>query len=324
MARHRTALTVAIAASVILAACGSDEQSSNTGAGGGAEPTLEVQASFYPLAWMAERVGGDQVQVSNLTPPGAEAHDLELTPSDVAALATADVVVYLSGFQPAVDDAMAETEATTFDAADSARMDLTFTGEHDDEHEGEAHSQDEAHDEEPEGATDPHFWLDPTRIADVAAAFADALGEADPDNAATYTDNAEDLASDLEVLDAEMADGLADCERRELVTSHSAFAYLADRYDLEQVGIAGLSPNDEPSPADLADLTEFVADNDVKTIYFETLVSPAVAETLATETGASTAMLDPLEGLTDESNGEDYLAVMRSNLASLQAGQPCP
>jgi zinc transport system substrate-binding protein len=161
-------------------------------------------------------------------------------------------------------------------------------------------------------------------MASVATALADVLAEADPDNATTYADNAQDAVTNLEALDADLAEGLADCERRDLVTSHRAFGYLADRYDLAQVGIAGLSPSDEPSPADLAALADFVEDNDVNTIYFETLVSPAVAETLASETGTATAVLDPLEGLTDESEGDDYLAVMRSNLASLRAGQPCP
>ncbi|MBA2550128.1 MAG: zinc ABC transporter substrate-binding protein, partial [Nocardioidaceae bacterium] len=147
--------------------------------------------------------------------------------------------------------------------------------------------------------------------------------EVDPDGAQEYEENAADLRADLEALDEEMTTGLSDCESTTLVTSHQAFGYLADRYGFTQLGISGLSPEDESSPAELAEVTDFVSDNDVETIYFETLVSPDVAHTVADETGALTATLDPLEGLTDESAGEDYLEVMRANLATLREGQSC-
>ena len=160
-------------------------------------------------------------------------------------------------------------------------------------------------------------------MAEVATAFADALAEADPAHADEYRANAEAVAADLGALDAELEAGLADCERTELVTSHEAFGYLARRYGLEQVGITGLTPDADPSPNDLAEVADFVEEHGVTTIYFETLTSPAVAETLASEAGATTAVLDPLEGLTDESQGADYLEVMRSNLATLQTGQGC-
>lgn len=328
MARTR-ALTlpasVAIGA-LLLAGCGSDATETDAGADPGA---VTVQASFYPLAWMAERVGGDLVEVTNLTPSGAEAHDLELTPRDVASLSEADVIVLLSGFQPAVDDAAEGADGTVFDAADHADLSLTIEGDGHDHGEEDAHAEEEgAHSEEDahaeEEGVDPHFWLDPTRLAAVGEAFADALAEVDPDNADAYAANAEALAAELADLDAEIEAGVASCERKELVTSHGAFGYFADRYGFEPVGIAGLSPDAEPSAGRLAELAEFVADNDVRTIYFETLVSPDLAETLASETGAETAVLDPLEGLSDASEGADYLEVMRANLASVQAGQPCP
>lgn len=311
---RRTTLRAAVAALAVvgLASCGSE-----SGSGSGSGGALQVQASFYPLQWVVERVGGGQVDVANLTPPGAEPHDLELSPKSTAALADADLVVYLSGFQPAVDDAIATVDAQALDAADVVELDLTAS---DDGHD-HGHDEEAAHDEE--AGVDPHFWLDPTRLVSVVDAVADSLSELDPGNEERFRTNAADAVADLEELDGEFEEGLAECESRDLVTSHQAFGYLAQRYDLEQVGISGLSPEEEPSAADLAEVVEFVKDRNVRTIYFETLISPAVAETVASETGARTAVLDPIEGLSDASDGTDYLEVMRANLASLRSGQPC-
>lgn len=289
---------------------GTTARSSNTS--GPAAGRIDVVASFYPLQWITDRVGGDRVAASSLTPPGAEPHDLELTPTDVARATDADLVVFLSGFQPAVDEAVAGATGKTFDATQSADLSLTFTPIE----EGKQH-EDEA------GATDPHFWLDPLRLAGVADALAQTLGTIDPANAAVFTANAQALRSDLVALDAEFKAGLGSCADKNLVTSHNAFGYLAQRYGFEQVGITGLTPEEEPSPADLAAVTEFVRANNVRTIYFETLVSPAIAQTVAAESGAATAVLDPIEGLSDESEGDNYLEVMRANLANLKTGQSC-
>ncbi|MGY1631221.1 metal ABC transporter substrate-binding protein [Geodermatophilus sp. SYSU D01186] len=311
-----TATAAACAAALLLTACGGDDATS-TGTGEG----LTVVAGFYPLQWAAERVGGDRVDVSSLTPPGAEAHDLELTPQDVAAVGEADVLVYLAGFQPALDEA-AESEAgdAAWDAGQAADLSLT-SEEH--SHDGEEEHAEEGHADEGEEPVDPHFWLDPTRLAAVGDALAAELGEQDPDGAATYEENAAALRADLEALDAEMQAGLANCAVPTLVTSHDAFGYLAARYGLEVVGISGLSPSQEPSPAQLAEISTLVRERGVTTVYTETLVDPAVAETVAEEAGVRTAVLDPLEGLTDESAGADYLSVMREDLATLQEGQGC-
>jgi len=295
----------------LLAACGTDEGAGADGDSGG--DALSIQAAFYPLQWITEQIGGDAVSVEGMTPPGAEPHDLELTPQDVAAMGEADLVVYLSDFQPAVDDAVDQQASdTSFDAAEHTDLELTYTPIEEGEEEA-----DEA------GATDPHFWLDPMHLADVADALAERLGELDADNADTFTEHAAELRNSLEELDTEFTDGLATCENTDLVTSHNAFGYLAQAYGLTQVGITGLTPEEEPSAADLAEVADFVEENDVRTIYYETLVSPAIADAVAAETGAQTALLDPLEGLTDESQGSDYLEVMRSNLDNLRAGQPC-
>lgn len=304
---HRLRLAcLALAGTLTLAACsgGTDQTpDAETGSQG-----WTVAAAFYPLQFVAESVGGDLVSVTNLTKPGAEPHDLELAPQDLGQLADADLAVYLDGFQPAVDDAVAQKSSG--EALDvSAAADLSLTAV-DDDHGGEE-------------VTDPHFWLDPLRLADVGDAVASSLSQLDPPAQATFEANAETLRSRLERLDAAFRKGLSDCDRRQLVTSHTAFGYLADAYELEQVGLTGLTPETEPNPQELADVTTFVRDNDVQTIFYETLVSPDVAETVAQSTGASTSVLDPLEGLSDESAGDDYLQVMQSNLTNLQEGLPC-
>jgi zinc transport system substrate-binding protein len=320
-------LSVALAAgALLLSGCGADE-ADGAGVAQDAEGRATVLAGFYPLEFVTGRVGGDRVSVSSLTPPGVEAHDLELTPRDVAGIGESDLVVYLEGFQPAVDEAVSqEASDSAFEVGAVAGLDVE-AGEHshdqDDEPHGDETHRDEAHEDDHDG-TDPHFWLDPTKLAAVAEGTADRLAELDPEGEQEFRDNADALVAELEALDEEMTAGLSTCETRTMVVSHEAYGYLAARYDLEQVGIAGLTPDDEPSAAQMAELVTFVRDSDIRTVYYETLVSPAVAETIATEAGVETAVLDPIEGLTDESQGADYLEVMRANLANLQAGQPCP
>ncbi len=291
-----------------LAACGSTDSS-----GSGSDGRLQVTASFYPLQWATEQIGGDHVDVASLTPPGAEPHDLELTPKQVGGLGEAALVVYASGFQPAVDDAVrAAAPKTGLDVAPAADLTIAATGE-------------EATPGAPvdNAVMDPHFWLDPVRFEAVALAIRDRLVAADPTNAATYAAGADRLVAELTALDQEFATGLADCTQTYLVTSHTAFAYLAQRYGLQQEGISGVNPDVEPSAATLRKITELVREKGITTIYTETLASPALADTVARETGATTAVLDPIGGLTDTSRGTDYLEVMRSNLATLETGQQC-
>lgn len=303
-----TAAVAVTSAAALLTGCGADE-------GSGTESgRLTVLAGFYPLEWTAARVGGGLVSVSSLTPPGAEAHDVELAPQDVAAVSEADLLVYLDGFQPALDEA-ARSEGSDHAWEAGQAADLLAGPAPVDPADGER-AEDDA-------AVDPHFWLDPTRLASVGDALAERLTEVDPDNAATYEENAAALRADLEELDREIQTALSSCTVSTLVTGHDAFGYLGDRYGLEVVGISGLSPSQEPSASQLAELATLVRERGVTTVYTETLVDPAVAETVAEEAGARTAVLDPIEGLTDESQGEDYLQVMRANLATLQEGQSC-
>ena len=321
----RSLLVLTAASALVLSACGSDTDApagTDTGTGAAAaEATLDVAAAFYPLQLAVERVGGDRVAVTSLTTPGAEPHDVELTPREVGGLTSADLVVYLSGFQPAIDAAVETTApGAGFDVAEHADLTIAATDDGHD-HSGETEEEHAAHTDEQ--ATDPHFWLDPTRYASVADAIADRLAELDPEGAEDYAANADAFTAELEALDEEFATTLATCTHRDLVTGHAAFGYLADRYDLTQVGIAGLSPDLEPSAAQIRELVEHVRESGVTTVYAETLVSPALTETIAREAGAQVAVLDPIEGLTDASAGEDYFEIMRANLQTLRQGQEC-
>ena len=271
---------------------------------------VSVVASFYPLAEAASKVGGDLVSVQNLTPPGVEPHDLELAPDDIEAIATADVIVYLGGgFQPAAEDALAEAEhAVTVDALNAVATNAAPASEAE------------------EGLTvDPHVWLDPARYEEIVRAVADALAKADPANEATYAANAQAYVAQIAALDEEFRTGLSDCERTTIVTSHEAFGYLADAYGLTQVGILCLSPESEPYPSRLSELKVLDEREGVTTIFAEELVSPKVAETLASEAGVQVAVLNPIESLTDaqEKAGEDYLSLMRENLDTLRKALDC-
>jgi zinc transport system substrate-binding protein len=254
-----------------------------------------IVAAFYPLEYVAAAVGGATVDVTGLTPPGAEPHDLELTTDQVRRVADADVVVYLRGFQPQVDETVDQQAADA--AFDASQV-------------------------EPLRDADPHVWLDPTRLATIADRLADRLAGLDPGGAAGYRARSADLRAALEGLDREYADGLKTCARREIVTSHAAFGYLAQRYGLRQIAISGLSPEEEPSPQRLADVARQARDLGVTTIFFETLVSPKVAETLAREVGAVAAVLDPIEGLSPGGTG-DYVTGMRDNLGRLRTALGC-
>ena len=267
-----------------------------------------VVASFYPLAYAAQQIGGDAVAVTDLTPLGAEPHDVDLRARDVRRIQEADLVLYLgSGFQPAVERAVRDAQGTTIDFLEG--IDLRAPEEHEDGH---------AEDEEPEHeeTADPHVWLDPLLYARIARRLGEELDR---------QGQGEAFAARLEALDDEFARGLADCRRREFVTSHAAFAYLAGRYRLEQVAIAGVSPEAEPTPRELEEVTEHVREVGATTIFFETLVSPRVAETVARETGARTSVLNPIEGLTADQaeRGDDYFSLMRANLAALRSALQC-
>ena len=310
---RRLALPLSLtAAALVLSACGGG--STADGAAPGADQgTASVVAAFYPLEYAARQVGGDAASVTSLTPPGVEPHDLELSAAQVAEIASADLVLYIKGFQPAVDEAVEQQAA---DRAIDVSAGLTLlAGEAHSDEEGEAHSDEE-------GGTDPHVWLNPANMATIGTVIAERIAELVPDAAGTVEGNSTAFAQAMADLDAQYSEGLAQCASLDLVVSHEAFGYLADAYDFTQIGISGLSPEAEPSPARIREVADLVRANDVSTIYYETLVDPKVAQTLADETGVKTAVLDPLEGLVDGSDS-DYASVMKDNLATLIAGQSC-
>lgn len=305
-ALRRSLLLPLAAIAVTLSACGSAGGTPTDE--GGAANSLDALASFYPLQFVAQTVGGGAVDVGSLTPPGAEPHNLELSPAMVSDLADASAVVFASGFQPAVDEAIAQTSPEhAIDVAGVANLQTT-----------DGTSVDDA---SGYGSADPHFWLDPQRLAAVAEQVKTTFSEIDPANAQAYEANAEQLTEKLSSLSDDYAAGLASCDRRTIVVSHEAYGYLATQHNLEQMGIAGIDPESEPAPARVAKIQRVIEGEDVTTIFTESLVNPKVAETIAADLGIETAVLDPLETLADP--GSDYLSVMRHNLAALQKALGC-
>ncbi|MEA3076774.1 MAG: zinc transport system substrate-binding protein [Actinomycetota bacterium] len=286
----RRTVALFVAAIAVLGGCGKSSSPSSSSSG------VDVTAAFYPLAEVAARVGGARVHVTNMTPPGTEPHDLELTPKQVDTIESADVVVYLGKhFQPALAEAAKRSKGEKVDAL-------------------------------PEDPTDPHVWLDPVRMSGIVDRVTAALVKADDAGSLTYEANAIAYKGELATLDREFTAGLMDCARKRIVTAHEAFGYLAARYGLTQTAITGLSPESEPDPKRLAELADEVKADGTTTVFTETLVSPKVADTLAREAGVTTAVLNPLEGLTPDEvkAGASYVSVMRANLATLRTALGCP
>jgi len=312
-------LPVLLTPLLALALCGCGAEASGTGtAGTGASGTtassgsgspLHVATAFYPLEYLAARLGGDAATVEDLTAPGAEPHDLELTPQQVGRLSSDDLVVYLHGFQPAVDEAVEQQ------AQDAALDVATATSQQD----GYVPVE-EGVEQADEGGLDPHVWLDPEKYAEIAAAVGARLEQLAPAQAGAIATRTEQLRGELTALDGEFTRGLAHCERDEIVTSHNAFGYLAAAYGLQQISITGLTPEQEPSPGRLADVATYAEEHGVTTIFFEELVSPAVAQALADEVGAQAVELSPLEGAPEQG---DYLTQMRVDLKTLQTALGC-
>lgn len=260
---------------------------------------VSVVANFFPVAEAAARVGGEFVEVRNLTPAGVEPHDFELRSTDVDRIEDAGVVFYVgSGFQPGVAAAVKRRDGVTVDVA--ARL---FDGD----------------------ASDPHFWLDPELMTEAVDRVRAGLAKADPEHATAFTANAAAYKQELSTVDAEYSATLASCARREIVTAHAAFSRLADRYGLVQHAITGVSPDAEPDPQRLGELSDLIKREGVTTVFYEELVPREFADTLARDAGVKVAVLSPIEGLTKKQvdAGDTYISVMRSNLAALRAALDC-
>lgn len=288
------------------------------------EKKLNVMASFYPMYDFATKVGGDKVEVTNMVPAGTEPHDWEPAATDVKNLEEADVFIYNgAGMEHWTEDVLGALDNKELKVVEASRGLTLLEGKEEDEEETEDSSSDsDASDEstDSEITYDPHVWLNPLNAKAEMENIKNAFVEADPDNKDYYEQNYETYAEKFDQLDKEYKDGLADTKSKDLITSHEAFGYLCQAYGLNQVGIEGLSPDSEPDASRMNEIIKFAKENNVKTIFFEELVSPKVSETIADEIGAKTAVLNPLEGLTDDeiSAGEDYFSVMESNLKTIE------
>ena len=304
-----------IAASLILAACSSTQETATPEeTTEGATEKIQIVAGFYPLAFAAEGVAGDLAEVVSLAGPGVEPHDLELTPGDVAKINDADLVIYIPEFIPALDAVVKTLDQSK---VINATQGISLISGYSDSHEGEeGHSEEEGHSDE--SATDPHIWLNPSNMVLIGNSIAKALNTLTSESA--IDENRSSFENALTTLATDYTTKLANCSIKALVVSHEAFGYIADAYGFEQVGISGLSPEAEPSPARLAEVAKIAKAENATTIYYESLVDPKVAKTLAVELKISAEMLDPLE--SPPASG-DYLSVMAQNLDTLVKGQVC-
>ena len=289
-------VTVALLLTAALAGACSPSQ--------GAGSKVSVTAAFYPLAFLAEKIGGSAASVTNLTPPGAEPHDLELRPRDVASIRNADLILYLRGLQPGVDDAV---KTITYHARAFNALSLIPL----------RHLAD--------GSVDPHFWLDPTLFTKAAAAIEQRFEQAAPADAGVFQHNLIQLDAQLGQLDRDFRSGLAECARHEIFTGHTAFGYLAARYGLRQIGITGLNPEAEPTPKQLTQIIQLARQLRPKVVFAEALVSSRSVDAVARAIGATVHVLNPLEGLlpAQRTAGADYLSLMSENLKTLQQGLAC-
>jgi zinc transport system substrate-binding protein len=293
---------------------------SGESAAAGSTDKFDVVASFYPMAFLAEQIGGDHVNVTTLTQPGQEPHDLEISAKQTAQLQESDAVLYLKNLQPSVDDAVAQSEIKTkIDAASLTSLEKhgNEVGGHAAEH--DEHDEHDDHENEELAGLDPHIWLDPVRYSQVAEGVGKAFEKADPDHAADYKKNTAALVKKLGDLNTRFKDGLAHTKSKVFITTHAAFGYLAERYGLTEEAINGLDPESEPSAARVKDLEKMAKADGVTTVFYETLVSDKTAKTIAGDAGLKTDVLDPIEGITSKSRGQDYFQVQEANLKALQS-----
>jgi zinc transport system substrate-binding protein len=272
------------------------------------DTTLSVVASFYPVYFFAQEVGGEKAHVVNITPTGGEPHDYEPTPQDIAAITHSRLLILVGGVE-----AWGEKIKQTLDPK---KTHVVSAGEG---------LMTQNVEEDGETIADPHVWLSPVLAQKMVDAIVVGYISVDPANTAYYTQNGESLKTKLADLDMQFEQGLSSCERKDIITSHAAFGYLASAYQLHQVPIAGLSPDAEPSPKQLAEIATFAKNNNVKYVFFERLVSPKLSQTIAHEVGAENIQFDPLEGLTSEDveNGLNYITQMKQNLVNLKVALNC-
>jgi zinc transport system substrate-binding protein len=301
---RRTPAALAVAALIavpLLAGCGLKD-----------DGKPQVVASFYPLQFVAQSIVGTHADVTDLTHPGAEPHELEPTVKQTALISRADVAIYEPGLQPGVDRVIENNAPKhVVSVTDVVHISPAPPGL------GDEHAGANGYD------GDPHFWQDPTLLAKVADKFASTMEKADPANATAYRANNTRLQGELAALDTDFKDGLATCKSRSLVVSHDAFEYLGRRYNLQIHPIAGLSPDAEPSLRHLQELSDLIRTDKITTVFNERLASPKLADALASDLHIGTAVLDPIEGLTSDDSDATYLTLMRENLKAIQKADSC-
>lgn len=293
-----------------LTAC-SGNTSTQAGSAETASDTVNVVASFYPMADFAQKVGGDHVKVTNLVPAGTEPHEWEPSPSDVKKIQASDVFIYngadMEGWVGDTLESIDTSKTTVCEASDGIELRTAA------EKEGSTDEHEHA------GEHDPHVWLSPKNAKAELKNIEQALIKADPDNKADYQANYKKYAEKFDKLDEQYKNELSKVKGHSIVVSHEAYGYLCDEFGLTQMPITGMDAEGEPDAKTMAQIVQFIKDNNVKTVFGEDLVSQKVAKTIADETGAECAQLNPVEGLTDKQleAGEDYLSVMRDNLDKL-------
>lgn len=334
--RRSSILAAVLVAMLVIVGCTSTDEQDNE------MDTMKVITSFYPLYYFAEQIGGDHVEVTNLVASGVEPHDWTPKPRDMIRLTEAQVFVYNGlGFEGWVDSFLKGVDDQAAQVIVEASQGIVpiVGGEHSNEHNGEhghedlneegqssheAHTDDDQsreaeHDGHHHGIYDPHVWLSPLQAIKMAENIKEGLVLADPTHIADYEAGFAALKQQLEQLHDEYTAALDATNRRDIVVSHQAYAYLARDYGLTQVPVMGLSPESEPTARDMQRIVEYVRDNNIKYILFEELASPQLAKVLADEAGIETLVFHPVEGLTEEQQqaGEDYMSMMRKNLETL-------
>lgn len=316
---------------LFTAACGQKEalpQENND------EDKLTIYTTVYPLTYFTERIGGNLVQVKSIYPTGSNEHTFDPTQKDMMNLADADLFFYIGmGLEGFVDNAkktLANEQVKLIATSNSVSDDElvqeqaheeegTDEDAHEDEH-GHENEAVENHDDHDHGDIDPHLWISPTISIKLAKSIQDSLIEQDPANEETYTQNFEALQTELEALDTKFQEMANNVPNKTFFVSHAAFGYLAGAYGLEQVAIAGLNSQDEPSQKELTEIVELAKKKQIKTILFEQNVSSNLAKVIQSEVGAESGILHNLSVLTEEDiqNEETYFTLMEKNLATLE------
>lgn len=312
-------LSVLFTLALLTTACGTQEPIAQ-------EEKLLISTSLYPVYFFTSEIVQDRAEVVNLTPGGVEPHDYEPTPRDIERMQESDLLVVNGNLEPWLEDmesSLQEQGVSVIVLTEDMDL-LEGSSEHEEEHEGEEdHEEEEEHHDE--NGKDPHVWLDPLLAYEMVEHLTRELAILDPENAEFYEGNADTLKNKLLTLNEKFTTALTNCDQNTFVTSHAAFAYLANRYNLTQLPIAGLSPDIEPSLVEVGEIVDFVKEHEVKVIFFESLVSPKLSETIANEVGAETLVLNPIEGLTAEQTaaGADYFSEMEQNLTNLKVALEC-